>query len=96
MLRTIELIVGLPPLSQFDAAATPLPASFASKPDLTPYTAVVPAAINEVNGATAPLAAASARMDFSKEDRAPEALLNAAIWQSVKGAGTRPPAYARH
>ena len=39
MIRTIELILGLPPLSQFDAAATPMFASFTDKADLTPYTA---------------------------------------------------------
>src|SRR5439155_10886162 len=37
MLRTIELILGLPPLSQFDAAATPMFESFSDKPDLAPY-----------------------------------------------------------
>jgi hypothetical protein len=38
MLRTMELILGLEPMSQFDAAARPMYASFASQPDLTPYT----------------------------------------------------------
>ena len=38
MIRTIELILGLPPLSQFDAAARPMFASFTDKADLTPYT----------------------------------------------------------
>ncbi len=42
MLRTIELILGLPPLSQFDAAARPMFASFTDKPDLTPYHAEPP------------------------------------------------------
>ncbi len=37
MIRTIELILGLPPLSQFDAAARPMFASFTNKPVLTPY-----------------------------------------------------------
>jgi YVTN family beta-propeller protein len=96
VLRSIEEIVGIGPLTQFDAAATPLTASFGSKPNMAPYDAVVPSAIDEVNGAAAPLAAASQRMDFSTQDRAPEELLNAAIWQSVKGAGSKPPAYARH
>jgi YVTN family beta-propeller protein len=96
VLRSIEEIAGIPPLTQFDAAATPLTASFGSTPNLTPYTAVVPSAINEVNGAAAPMARASLQMNLAQEDRAPEGLLNMAIWQSVKGAGTAPPAYARH
>ena len=37
MIRTMELILGLPPLSQFDAAARPMFASFTDKPDLSPY-----------------------------------------------------------
>jgi hypothetical protein len=40
MLRTIELILGLKPMSQFDAAATPMFNSFPAKPDLRPYQAL--------------------------------------------------------
>jgi hypothetical protein len=42
MLRTIELLLGLPPMSQFDAAATPMYASFTDKPDLKPYQCIAP------------------------------------------------------
>src|SRR5205085_4956803 len=42
MLRTMELILGLKPMSQFDAAARPMYNAFQNKPDLTPYTHVVP------------------------------------------------------
>jgi YVTN family beta-propeller protein len=96
VLRSIEQIVGIGALTQFDAAATPLTASFSSKPNLKPYDAVVPSAMGEVNGASAPMSAASQRMDFSQQDTAPEEQLNAAIWQSVKGAGSEPPASAKH
>jgi hypothetical protein len=37
MLRTIELILGLRPMTQFDAAARPISSCFQSTPDLTPY-----------------------------------------------------------
>ncbi len=40
MLRTMELILGLPPMSQYDAAATPLWRCFTAQPDLTPYQAL--------------------------------------------------------
>jgi hypothetical protein len=96
VLRSIEQIVGIGPMTQFDAAAIPLTASFSSKPNPTPYNAVVPSAMNEVNAASAPMSAASQGMDFSQQDTAPEEQLNAAIWQSVKGAGSEPPASARH
>src|SRR5262249_39143779 len=42
MLRTMELILGLKPMSQFDAAARPMYGSFAAKPDFTAYKHVVP------------------------------------------------------
>lgn len=40
VLRTIELILGLQPMTQFDASAVPMTASFGNKPDVTPYVAV--------------------------------------------------------
>jgi YVTN family beta-propeller protein len=93
MLRTMELILGLAPLTQFDAAATPMFHSFTDHPNATPYTVAIPKiALDTMNRADAPLAQESARMDFSKEDRAPSALLNRAIWESVKGAGVPMPA----
>jgi YVTN family beta-propeller protein len=96
MLRTMELILGLPPLTQFDAAATPMSASFAGSPDLAPYDAIMPSqSLTEVNTAASPLAAVSAKMDFAGADEAPTGELNQAIWQSVKGANSRMPA-ARH
>jgi len=86
MLRTIELIVGLPPMTQFDAAATPMLASFSDTPNLQPYSAVVPdQPLDEVNTAASPMSAKSEAMDFTAEDRAPEQALNEAIWQSVRG-----------
>jgi YVTN family beta-propeller protein len=94
MLRTIELLTGLRPLTQFDALATPMANSFTARPNLSPYTVVKPAdsITGEVNGATAPLAAASDAQNFAKEDRADPQTLNQAIWQSVKGPGSTMPA----
>jgi len=87
VLRTIELILGLPPMSQYDAAATPLYNAFVTQPDVRPYT-VLPATIpiDERNKRGAPGAAESAAMDFSAPDLAPDLLLNQVIWMSVKGA----------
>jgi hypothetical protein len=87
VLRTIELILGLPPMSQFDAAATPLYNAFTGTPNLAVYRrsdARVP--LDEKNSLTAFGASQSGAMDFSIEDRAPEWLLNEIIWRSVKGA----------
>src|SRR5208282_1298032 len=64
MIRTIELILGLLPLSQYDAAARPMFASFANKPDLSPYV-VEPARVDlhQVNAPTAYGADRSMKMD---------------------------------
>jgi YVTN family beta-propeller protein len=89
VLRTIELILGLPPMSQYDGGAAPLYNSFVALPDPKPFTALasrVP--LDERNGSKAPGAAESALMDFSAPDRAPDLLLNEVIWQSVKGPGS--------
>ncbi len=89
VLRTMELILGLPPMSQYDAAATPMYKAFQPVPDATPF-ATRPARIplDEKNDWSAPGAAASARMNLRQADRAPELELNEIIWQSVRGAGS--------
>ena len=93
VVRTIELLLGLPPMSQYDAGATPLYAAFSDKLDLTPYSASAPLVdVNAKNLATAWGAAASARMDFDDEDKAPMGLLNEIIWKSVMGRDSVMPA----
>jgi hypothetical protein len=92
MLRTIELILGLKPMSQFDAAARPMYASFQARPDTRAYEHVVPRTdLKAVNVAGAWGARRSAKMDFSKEDRADDLVLNEIIWRSVKGRRSRMP-----
>jgi hypothetical protein len=96
MLRTMELILGLKPMSQFDAAAAPMYNAFQSKPDLTAYEHVVPDADRtEKNKATAWGAKLSAEFDLTKEDAADELLLNEVIWRSVKGPQSPMPAPVR-
>jgi DNA-binding beta-propeller fold protein YncE len=86
MLRTMELILGLRPMSQYDAAAMPMYNSFQAAPDLTPYAHVVPEIdMKAVNLKTAWGAALSEKMDFSREDAADDWLLNEVIWRSVRG-----------
>ncbi len=91
-LRTMELLLGMPPMSQFDAAANPMYASFADKPDPTPYTKTAASAfIDELNIATAWGAKESEEMDFSDYDRTPMFALNEIVWKSVKGADSEMP-----
>jgi YVTN family beta-propeller protein len=86
MLRTIELILGLEPMSQFDAAAQPMFQSFTSAPDFAPYLHR-PAGVdlNARNTRNAPMAEVSRRLDFEVEDRADDLLFNEIIWKAVKG-----------
>lgn len=91
--RTIELLLGLPPMSQYDAAATPLFASFSEKPDLTPYVAK-PAEVDLFvkNPDKGPGAAESEAMNFSEPDRAPMRKLNEIVWKAVNGPDAKVPA----
>jgi YVTN family beta-propeller protein len=94
MLRTMELIVGIDPLSQFDALATPMRRAFASAPNTASYAARTPAqSLTEVTPDDAPLAQASKHLDFSRPDAANPRVLNEAIWKSVRGAGSPMPGW---
>jgi hypothetical protein len=97
MLRTIELILGLPPLSQFDAAATPMSESFTDKPDLTPYVhEKARIDLNVRNTVLAYGAERSSKMDFSEYDRIDDFELNEILWRAIKGPDAPvPPAVRR-
>jgi YVTN family beta-propeller protein len=97
VIRTMELILGLPPLSQYDAAAAPMFNSFTNVADLTPYDHL-PAQIDleAVNAATAYGAYRSKAMDFSEYDRIDDFELNEILWHAVMGADApEPPAVRR-
>ncbi|MDQ2770422.1 MAG: hypothetical protein M3Y54_07980 [Bacteroidota bacterium] len=93
LLRTLELILGLPPMSQYDAAAPPLWACFTAKPDLRPYTlrpATTPQDVR--NTAYNAPARRAEKFDMSREDAAPDVAFNENIWQAVRGEHSRMPA----
>ena len=86
MLRTIELILGLPPMSQCDAAASPMYGAFQPAADPAPYRrreARVPT--DEMNDPAAPASAASARMNLEEADRVPDIVANEILWKAVRG-----------
>ncbi|QVL31959.1 beta-propeller fold lactonase family protein [Telmatocola sphagniphila] len=96
MLHTMELILGLKPMSQFDAAARPLYASFTAKPDFTPYKSVEPKTdLKAKNVAGAFGAVWSELANLEKEDQADDLKFNEVIWKSVKGAQSAIPAPVR-
>ena len=93
LLRTIELILGIPPLSQFDAAAAPMLTSFSGPLNLAPYVALPETVdMNAINPKATKVAKLSAHFDFSKEDLVDDRLFTRAIWKAVRGEYAEPPA----
>ena len=85
MLRTMETILGVPPMTEYDAKATPMHAAFTTTPDFTPYDLVAPKVdVNERNPAATALANRSAKLDFSAVDRADFGELNRILWDGYR------------
>jgi YVTN family beta-propeller protein len=96
VLRTIELILGLPPMSQYDAAAVPMFECFDNAPNLSPYTAKASqVALDTRNPGTTKSAKKSALFNLKKEDAVPDRDMNEAIWKAVKGENAEMPAPKR-
>ena len=94
MLRTMELILGLKPMSQFDAAALPMFNSFQSTTDLRPYQAI-PANVNLDERNERRAWGGGLKMNFAREDAADDLLLNEVVWRSVRGANSPMPVPVR-
>jgi hypothetical protein len=103
LLRTIELMLGLPPMNQMDATATPMFDCFTNTPDFMAFDAVtnhVP--LDEMNPPPKKIedaqlrkdALVSAKLPLDKEDQCPEDLLNRILWRAAKGAQVPYPAWA--
>ena len=103
LVRTIELILGLPPMNQLDAIATPMTACFQDVPDVTPWKSV-PSRISlqQMNSAAASIrdpvlrrdALVSARLPLQKVDACPEDVFNRILWRAMKGSATPYPEWA--
>jgi hypothetical protein len=86
VLRTIEIVLGLPPLSAYDAGAPPLYDAFTATPEADPFNALPESYdVTTKNAKTAYAARASALLDFSHEDRVPDGVLNDILWHAVRG-----------
>jgi hypothetical protein len=96
MLRTIELILGLPPMSQYDAAAEPMWRCFSDTTSDTPFHAIdAQVGLFEKNTALNEWQRKSELFYFGKEDRVPDADFNQVIWAAIKGDGNLCPAPRR-
>ena len=103
ILRTMELILGLPPMNVMDATGTPMKDCFAQEPDFTPFDAVaanVP--LDELNPDPKKIsdtllrrnAVASARLPLKEADKCPENILNRILWHAMKGSQAPYPIWA--
>lgn len=103
VLRTIEQILGIPPMNQFDASATPMYDCFVDQPDSTPFHSVanlVP--LDQMNAATSDIrdpilrhdSLVSEGLNFREIDRAPEDVLNRILWRAMKGSSVPYPEWA--
>lgn len=96
MLRTMELILGLPPMSQQNAAATPMWRCFTNQPDFSPWQSK-PSSINldDRNAAVNELQRRSEMFDLSKEDKVADLEFNEVLWKIIKGENSEMPAPKR-
>ncbi|HEY3862082.1 MAG TPA: bifunctional YncE family protein/alkaline phosphatase family protein [Verrucomicrobiae bacterium] len=103
LVRTLELILGLPPMNQMDATATPMFDCFTNTPDFTPYDTVKnEVALDEMNPKPAAIkdpvlrrdAIVSARLPLQKEDQCPEDVFNRILWRAAKGSAIPYPVWA--
>jgi DNA-binding beta-propeller fold protein YncE len=103
LLRTMELMLGLPPMNQFDATATPMSDCFTSTPDFAPFEAVTnQVSLEEMNPAPKKIdnaqlrrdAYVSAKLPLDKEDQCPEDVFNRILWRAAKGSQVAYPAWA--
>ena len=96
VLRTIELILGLKPMSQYDAAATPLWRCFSPTPNATAFTARPPGVdLNERNVAVNRNPKRSSLFDLSKPDAIDDLVFSEIVWQTVRGENSVMPAPRR-
>ncbi len=103
LLRTIEQILGLPPMNQFDATATPMFDCFTATPDFTPFESVLnQIPLDQMNPDPEEIADSllrqnariSARLNFRQIDACPEDTLNRILWHAVKGTKAPYPSWA--
>jgi hypothetical protein len=83
--RTIETILDIPTMTQFDTHATPMYESFMTKPDLTPYSMLDERlALDVHNPETGTLSMLSKKLDFSDYDRADPNTLNYILYEALR------------
>ena len=96
MLRTMELILDLPPMSQYDAASTPMWECFTATADLEPFKATAATYdIHEMNVQVSSISRQSAGFNLAVMDAVPDLEFSEVIWKAVKGLDSEMPAPVR-
>jgi YVTN family beta-propeller protein len=103
LVRTIELILGLPPMNQLDASVLPMSDCFTDTPDLTvfncttnrfPLDKITPDPKKVADRRLRRDVIVSNRLPLDEPDRCPEDLLNRILWRAMKGVDTPYPEWA--
>jgi YVTN family beta-propeller protein len=86
VIRTMELILGLPPMSQYDAAATPMWRCFSNTPNQAGFLAKpISVDLNLKNVAINEWQRRSDKFNLAKEDAVPDLEFNMVLWHGIKG-----------
>jgi hypothetical protein len=86
MLRSMELILGIPPMSQYDASATPMFSLFSATPDLSGYSSEKPRwDLTEKNKTGSYGQSSMEKFNLQREDAVPDRAFSEIIWRSIKG-----------
>ncbi|MGH7328489.1 MAG: bifunctional YncE family protein/alkaline phosphatase family protein, partial [Polyangiaceae bacterium] len=94
VLHTIEILLGIHPMTTYDELATPLYDAFTSKPNLMPFRAVsAKIDLTAKNGRTAYHALQASRLDFAHADAVPDDVMNDLLWHAVRGAHAKVPTF---
>jgi YVTN family beta-propeller protein len=103
ILRTIQQILGMPPMNQFDGSATPMFDCFEDTADLRPFVSIPanipldqmnPGSVALTDPLLKQLAQWSEEMNFEQVDRAPEDRLNRVLWHAMRGSHVAYPQWA--
>jgi len=93
VVRSIELIIGMDPLTLNDALATPMYDAFTATPDNAAPVAALPAQVDLLtrNDPASPDSQWSATLPLGQTDQVPQRVLDVILWHSVHGADSNPP-----
>jgi hypothetical protein len=92
MLRTMEFLLGMKPMTHFDAGARPMTSAFQTRPDPTPYVIEKPRiSLTDINPAATPAAQRAAALRFDEADENDDDEMNDILWRAIRKDAPPPP-----